>query len=111
MGNVETAIRATEGSTYVITVSFTDENGDPVVPDSATWTLTRLDGSIVNDREAVVMVPAESIDILLSGADLANDSGHTLKRRLLVEGVYRSTLGIDLPIKGRLTFTLEDVAD
>ena len=93
-----------EGSTCGIGVAFKDENGDAVVPNSATWTLTDIDGVVINSREDVVISSlAASITIALSGDDLAFSQGfvgHHQWRILTVEAVYNSVLlGTNLPLK------------
>ena len=44
---------ALEGSTYVVTLSFADDQNDAVVPDSATWSLQDKTGAYVNGRQDV----------------------------------------------------------
>ena len=90
--------RAIEGSTYVVTIPFTDEDGDAVTPTAITWTLTDEDGQVVNSRHEEVVTPASSIDIVLSGNDLPADGHLVWMLYLLVEALYDSTLGSDLPL-------------
>ena len=110
MANLTTLLdqHAPERGTYFVTLSFVDENGAAVVPDSVTWTLTNDRGSIINSRSAVVIaVPATSNTIVLSAADLAiGDYG--IERHLLVEGIYDSTLGNNLPFKSQANFLIEN---
>lgn len=98
---------AMESSTYVVTMSFTDENGDAVVPNSVTWTLTDEDGTVINDREDVVVAPASSISIVLSGEDL--DPGDDLLTFLLltVSAEYDSDLGVGLPLVEQVRIPIE----
>jgi len=99
---------AIEKSTYIVTVAFTDEDGDDLIPTTITWTLTDVSGTVVNSREDVsVAIPAASINIVLSGDDLAIISGVTNKRILTVEAIYTSDYGIGLPLKARAEFTIE----
>ena len=104
---------AKEEATYIITVDFEDEDGDPVVPTSITWTLTDSSGTVINDREdEVVAVPAPSIDIVLSGNDLVVQSGETaskVSRRLLIEAVVDTDAGSNLPIKDEVIFVIENL--
>lgn len=92
--------RATEQSTYVITLSYLDSAGSAVTPDSVTWTLTDLDGTVINSREDVAIgSPSTTNDIVLSGDDLqigTNDNGG---RIITIEGVYDSDEGNNLPLK------------
>ena len=98
---------AQENSTYVVVAAFTDEEGVAVVPTSVTWTLTKMDATVINSRSAVVIAAAASVSIVLSGADLDPDDG--LVRLLTVEAVYDSALGTGLPLKQEAVFHLEDL--
>lgn len=101
---------AIEQSTYVITPAFTDEDGAAVVPDSVTWSLVKADGTIVNDKEDEPETPAASIDILLSGDDLAIlDGADREQRYLVVEFIYDSTLGANLPGKDMAIFRVRNL--
>ena len=101
--------RACESSTYIVTATFTDEDGDSVIPDSITWTLTDKKGNVINSREDVeVSSPATAVDIVLSGDDLAVTSTGTL-RILTVEAVYDSDAGLDLPLKDEARFHITDL--
>ena len=106
---------ANEKSTFIITCVFTDETDTEVTPTSITWTLTDSSGTVINDREdEVVAVPAPSIDIVLSGNDLAIQSGETaskVSRRLLIEAVYDSDAGTDLPLKDEAIFVIGNLVD
>lgn len=82
---------ALEQSSYVVSASFYDENGDAVTPDSVTWTLTDLEGAVINSREDVSITPASSVSIVLQGDDL-QITGTTLPewREFAIEAVYTS---------------------
>jgi hypothetical protein len=99
---------ANERSTYVITAAFTDAAGDAVVPNSITWTLTDEAWRVINSRSAVaVAVPAASISIVLSGADLAlHDAKDSGGRVLTVEAEYDSTEGSGLPLNDEVRFRI-----
>lgn len=104
--------RAKENSTYVITVTFTDEDGDAVVPTSITWSLTDKSGNVINDREDVaVAVPASSVDVVLSGADLAVGTATAVQRYFLVEATYNSDLGTGLPLNDECIFLLDGLVE
>jgi len=109
---------ADEKSTFVITASFTDEDGNAVTPDSVTWTLTKSDGSIVNSRKDVEETPDTSINIVLSGNDLALDEdetsdyvadGYSGLRILTVNAVYDSDYGLNLPLKQSIKFIIDNL--
>ena len=99
---------AVEKSTYVVTLSFFDEDNDAVTPATGTWTLTDADGTVINSREDVVISSLDtSVDVVLSGDDLAVSSGFSgisEKRIFTFEGTYNSDLGVGLPLKDQLVF-------
>lgn len=110
MARPKLVVEAVEESTYVITVSFTDESGAAVAPNAGlAWTLTDINGTIINARSAVAITPAESVDIVLSGDDLAL-SGDNAQRLVTVQGTYDSSLGADLPLKEEVHFTVRGLA-
>ena len=98
--------RAVEKGSFVITASFTDENGDAVVPKTVKWTLVDAETEdIVNSREQVSATPATSVDILLQGDDLAILHGQRKElRELIVEWTYDGSLGNDIPQKDMARF-------
>lgn len=104
-------INAAEESTFVVNVAFTDEDSTAVTPTAATWTLTDCDGSIINSREDVTVSSLSSaIDIVLSGDDLALQSGSDNGSRiLLIEATYDSTLASGLPLKDQAEFFIADL--
>lgn len=106
--------RLAEKSTGVATCAFKDENGQAVTPTSATWTLSDTSGTVINSREDVVISSLDtSVDIVLSGDDLAISAGFAgdaEERVLTVEAVYDSDLGSDLPAKAECHFYIENLA-
>jgi len=107
----ELSVSASEGSTYIVTLTFTDENGEAVVPDTVTWTLTDTLGTVINSREDVSETPAGSIEIALTGDDLAVDGYSSPVRVFTVEATYTSsTFGADLPLTASARFTVEALA-
>lgn len=97
--------RATERGTFIVTVSFEDEDGTELIPDSLTYTLTDGSGNVVNSKEDEVLTPAASVDILLSGLDL--DITNTSVRVVTVEGTYTSDAGAGLPLTDQVTFHID----
>ena len=99
---------AVEKSTYIVTLTFKDEDNDPVTPASGTWTLTDEDGDVINSREDVAISGlSTSNDVVLSGDDLAVSPGFagvSEKRIFTFEGTYDSDLGAGLPLKDQLVF-------
>jgi hypothetical protein len=100
--------KAKEGSTYIITTTFKDENGDTVVPVSASWSLFDSNYSVVNSRLDVAMIPATSVSVVLSGADLNYIPITKAKRFFVVKGIYNSsTYGNNLPINDECIFEID----
>ena len=104
---------ANEKGTIVITCVFTDEDGDAVVPNTISWTLTDGAGDVVNSREQVsVAVPASTTNIVMSGDDLeleATDTSQYIDRYFLIEAAYNSTYGTDLPLRDSAYFKIENL--
>ena len=105
--------RATEESTYVVTAAFTDETGSGVIPDSITWTWTDDEGTVINARlDVAVAVPAISVDIVLSGADLALSAGEITRgvRAMTVKATYTSMGIAGLTLNKSLVLVVEALA-
>lgn len=106
-------VKAQEKSTYVITAAFKDEDGQDVIPDSATWTLTDEDGTVINSRQAVTISPlAASVNIVLVCDDLAVDtgfSGTAQERIFTVSAIYTSSLGSGLCLKNSCRFYVDNL--
>lgn len=101
---------AKEGSTYIITCAFTDEDGDPMTPVSMTWTLTDSAGTVINSRQDVAITPlSTSVNVVLYGDDLALSGSAQAVRVFTLEGTYNSTLGLGLPFKDAIKFNLDDL--
>jgi hypothetical protein len=102
---------AVEKSTYVITLTCTDAAGAAVTPTSGTWTLTTLDGTVVNSRTAVALTPASTMDVVLSNADLALLNAYDTGERLLTaQFVYSSDEGSNLTLKEECYFQIRALA-
>ena len=97
----------------VFSVDFTDEAAVPVavIPTAITWSLTDRIGTVINARTAVPFTPpAASIEILVSGDDLAVPEPSDTVRKFLLEWVYTSaTLGAGIPAKAEVTFKIADL--
>lgn len=87
---------AAELSSYVITLTFADENGDAVVPETISWSLVDLSGSVINSRRDVeIAIPAASVDVVLNGDDLVvNGDSATEQRSLIVKTTYTADSGV-----------------
>lgn len=104
----------------VISCSFTDEDGTAVTPDSVAWTLTKRPkyvgdtATVINSREDVSETPSTTVNIVLSGDDLAlltaevDDNEAFVERELLVKFVYDSTYGNNLPGRARYIFRIDN---
>lgn len=104
---VKASVAAEGRSTYVVAVSFYDEDGDAAVPTAIHWSLKNSAGTIINSRSGVaVAVPAAAINIVLYGDDLALESADSTSevRYLVVTATYDSTLGTGLPLVGVYEF-------
>ena len=101
---------AKEESTYIITVSFKDENDDPATPKvGLNWTLTDTYGVIINERAGEVITPSSTINIVLTGEDLAIPSSGSRRRVITIEGAYDSSLGSNLPLKDQAKFEIDQL--
>lgn len=99
---------ATEQSTFVVTVKFYDEDGAAVVPTEIKWTLTDPVGNVVNNRADVeIGTPASTVDIVLSGLDLALEGYVGPYRHLTIKATYNSTLGSGLPLREAAIFEID----
>ena len=101
---------AVERSTYVITLTYKDEDGNAVTPDSVSWTLTDGHGNIINSREDVaIAVPSTTNDVVLQGADLVCRGRKDETRILTASIVYDSSAGSNLPGKEQVSFRVENL--
>lgn len=100
---------ANEQSVFWITVSFFDEDTNAMAPDVATWTLTDLEGNLINSREDVAIDTPDTSEVIeLSGNDLAVDGNDIVERLLTLEGTYTSvTYGASKPFKFQIKFPIE----
>jgi len=108
-----------EKGTVGIEISFTDENGNAVTPDSITWTLTNMPASytetpiVINDREDVSVTPDSTVTVVLKGDDLSLLSTELdesfVDRVLSLEYTYTSSYGSGLPGKAQYIFTVENM--
>ena len=98
-----------EQGTAIITHAFTDFSGTSMVPNTIVWSLLEADGTVVNSRQQVIVAtPAASIDVVLSGDDLAIlDSQKIELRYLVIEYTFDdSTYGNNLPGKEEVEFRI-----
>ena len=103
---------AIEKSTFMVTAAFIDSAGAAVAPNvGLAWKLTDRSGTVINSRTSVVIAPAASVDIVLSGDDLAMQTGegNSARRVVTIMGTYNSTEGSNLPIKDECVFTVRNL--
>jgi hypothetical protein len=100
---------ADEESTYVITAVPKDESGSAVTPTTFHWQLTDGLGNVVNSRTDVTPSPSTSIDIVLTGDDLAIGSNGSLTRVVTMWGNYNSSKGTGLSLTKECKFTIDDL--
>ncbi len=102
----ESSIKPKEGGTGVVTLVFTDEDGNTVVPTSLQWQLSDDRGNIINNN-TFASNDFTGNTVVLQGDDLAlqspSDDGD---RYFAVQGVYASSAGTGLPLKGEMKFTI-----
>jgi hypothetical protein len=98
---------ANEQGTKIIAVSFFEPNGTTAVtPNTVTWTLRTASGTVINSRTAESETPATTINVVLTGDDLAISSYGT-KRYVRVYGTYDSaTYGSNLNYQQEFTFKI-----
>ena len=103
---VKATIHAVERSTLVVTAAFTDAAAQPVTPDSIAWRLEDDRGNVVNNRQDQVLAPAESVQIVLTGADLQlnGDTNESELRRLIIDSLYTSSHGAGLSLSDSYEF-------
>jgi hypothetical protein len=100
---------ADEKGTYGIAATFTDEDDAALTPDTLTWTLSTLDGTIINGKQDVAIVtPASTTTVVLSGDDLAVLTDDNRVRRFTLEGTFTSDLGAGVPLKAECQFQVAD---
>jgi len=105
---------AVENSSYLIRLDCVDELGQDVTPKTGTWTLTDLNGAVINNRDQVVISSlASTMYILLTGDDLAlsaDFSGTSERRVFLFQGTYDSIHGANNNLKDQLVFPVVNLA-
>ena len=103
------ARQAVEESTYTLPIAaFYDDATTPaaITPASITWSLHNGDDDVVNSRDTVVVTAATSINITLTGDDLALPDEAKSMRYVTLEYTYDSTLGTGLPGKQQIAFRI-----
>lgn len=104
---------AVEESTYVLTITLKDHNGDKIDDSDVTslkWSLTDENGTVINSREDVeITSPTNTESIALTGDDLAL-SGVSRTRIVTFEATYDGgDLGATLYLKESAKFQIDDL--
>lgn len=100
---------AVEYSIFPIKCSFYDQTNVLTVPISASWTLTDLNGSIINNRNAIVFSPlASEMTIVLVDNDLVCN-GKSRDCLIFVDSRINSTLGSNLRLTEEVRFTVDPI--
>jgi hypothetical protein len=114
MARTELEEEAQEESVYVVRLGpFLDESDEVVTPTAFTWTLSTLDGTVINSRDNVSVVGASTITLLLTGNDLSILEGEAVKQRdskvkrlITFAATYFSDLGAGLVLRDELVFVV-----
>lgn len=100
-----------EGGSVAFPVDFTDlDFGTSATPNTVKWTLRAANGTtVVNSRTEVDETPDTTVNIVLSGDDMAIGS-NGLVRYVRVWGTFDSvTYGSDLPYQKEFSFKLRNL--
>ena len=104
---------AEERGTYPIQIKFYDETKTLVAPDTAVWSLSTMDGQIINSRQTVTIdSPTNTEVITLSDEDLIIlDKERAFEHRVLtIQATYTSnTLGAGLPLNKAVSFKIRNL--
>jgi len=93
-----------------VTIAFSvgTDDGAPIVPATARWTLTDIAGNVINGREDVVIaVPESSNEIVLTDDDLVSHDDSDGYRRIVVNGTYATNDGESQPFSEEIEFSIE----
>ena len=102
---------ATEGSTYVVTCSFSDENGDAVTPASAVaWRLLDSTGTEISSGSKAA---AASVNIVLTDTDIvvSGNKREKIFLTLVISTTYNSSNGSGLTLVDVARFQAVNVLD
>ena len=100
--------KATEKSSIGVKWTFTKADGSDAIVTALTWTLTDIDGNVINSRQGVVVsTPQPSETVILSGNDLVlQDQSNDYELRVMtIEAMYDPENGDeDVPLKESAEF-------
>ena len=103
--------KAVEGSTFTIRAEFNEVLADgtrsPVVPNAPlVWSLKDKDGGAVNAKTDIPLSPAASVDVVLTGNDLALSDNRPVRRFVTIVGTYNGVAGNNLPMIDEVSFQI-----
>ena len=100
-----------EKSTYTVTVSWKDSDGNLISLDSLKWSLVTYEGTTVNSRDQVEITnPDNEQKITLSGDDLAILDNRGIEQRwLITEATYTDNDGATRPLTGSYQFSIKNL--
>jgi len=99
--------RPNESAAIVLRVTFRDMDNELFTPTSCVWSLTNPDKAVVNGRDRVaVSISGNYHDFVISGDDIVYADGEY--RTFLVEGLYDSAFGNDIPFREEAKFFIQD---
>lgn len=106
--------KAIEKSSYTVRFEFNERTPSglvPFVPNSGlTWSLVDEDGQVVNSRlDISIEPPAQTVDVVLTGDDLALAGGHPVTRYVTIKGTYNGLVGNNLPLVDEASFQIINV--
>ena len=104
--------KAPEEGTYGIRCDFVEKTPEGNVEFTPkidpVWRLTDALGNVINGKSAETIPAAQSITIVLKGADLALAGGSAI-RYVLVTGTYDGVLGNDLTVIKEISFQIDNL--
>ena len=104
MANELTA--ANEGSTYIVNVSFYNEDSEAMVPTTMEWSLRANYQQIINSHVNESITPATTVTIVLTADDLLYEENSSTMRVITMVGTYNSSYGTGLDIAEEFTFNI-----
>lgn len=104
---------ADERDTYNVRASFFDESAtpQPVTPTTLNWSLVNMRGEIINNRLNVPITPAATVNVVLTGADLAlpdTSNEYARTRAVIFRGTYNSSLGSGLILTKEVRLIIDE---
>ena len=101
---------AREENSYTIACQFSDEDGTTGTVETLAWTLTDMDGNIINGHDAVSVSPTATTENILIGPTATSIVvGQNNKRLFLVEWTYNSDYGTGLSAKDQAIFVIDNL--